>query len=121
MGDAPGDRPGPGPVRRARPWRAQQAVHDPGKIIADLPAAVALGGDCLADIAMLREQPELAGPVASDLVVSRLIAALLIKQPLSAISQMRWQAGSRCCECHRYKARSSFPITGEHPYPGRAQ
>ena len=42
-------------------WRAPRAVHDPGKIVADLAAAVALGGDCLADIAVLREQPELAG------------------------------------------------------------
>jgi hypothetical protein len=35
---------------------------------------VALGGDCLADIAVLREQPEMAGPVASDPVVSRLVS-----------------------------------------------
>ena len=58
------------------PWRAPRAVHDPGKVVADLAAAVALGGDCLADIAVLREQPELAGPVASDPVVSRLVSAL---------------------------------------------
>ncbi len=57
-------------------WRAPRAVHDPGKVIADLAAAVALGGDCLADIAVLRAQPELAGPVASDPVVSRLVGAL---------------------------------------------
>ena len=25
-----------------------------------------MGGDCLADVAVLRAQPELAGPVASD-------------------------------------------------------
>jgi hypothetical protein len=31
---------------------------------------VALGRDCLADVAMLCAQPELTGPVASDLVVS---------------------------------------------------
>ena len=48
-------------------------MHDPGKIVADLAAALALGGDCLADIAVLREQPALAGPVASDPVVSRLV------------------------------------------------
>jgi hypothetical protein len=47
-------------------WRAPRAMHDPGKIVADLAAAVALGGDCLADIALLREQSELAGPVVSD-------------------------------------------------------
>ena len=43
-------------------WRAPRAVHDPGKIIADLVMTLALGGDCLADIAVLRSQPELAGP-----------------------------------------------------------
>ena len=47
-------------------WRAPQAVHDPGKIVGDLAAAVALGGDCVADIAVLREQPALVGPAASD-------------------------------------------------------
>ena len=62
-------------------WRAPRAVHDPGKIIADLAAAVALGGDCLADIAVLREQPELAGPVASDPVVSRLVSQLAADLP----------------------------------------
>jgi hypothetical protein len=41
-------------------------VHDPGKIVTDLVVALALGGDCLADIAVLRAQPELCGPVASD-------------------------------------------------------
>ena len=35
---------------------------------------VALGGNCLADIAVLRDQPELAGPVASNPVVSRLVS-----------------------------------------------
>ena len=47
-------------------WRAPRAAHDPGKIIADLAASVARGRDCRADIAVLREQPGLAGPVASD-------------------------------------------------------
>ena len=63
-------------------WRAPRAVHDPGKMpIADLAAAVALGGDCLADIAVLREQPGLAGPVASDPVVSRLVGTLAADLP----------------------------------------
>jgi hypothetical protein len=50
-------------------------VHDPGKIVAELVVTLALGGDCLADIAALRAQPELAGPVASGPAVSRLISA----------------------------------------------
>jgi hypothetical protein len=46
-------------------WRAPRAVHDPGKILLDLVMALALGGDCLADVVLLRAQPELAAPVIS--------------------------------------------------------
>jgi hypothetical protein len=35
-------------------WRAPRAVHDLGKIIADLVVMLALGGDCLADIEVVR-------------------------------------------------------------------
>jgi Transposase DDE domain group 1 len=80
-----------------QPWRAPRAVHDPGKIVADLAAALALGGDCLADIAVLREQPDLAGPVASDPVVSRLVSALATGGPrtLEAIRAARAAARER--------------------------
>ena len=78
-------------------WRAPRAVHDPGKILTGLVVALALGGDCLADIAVLRAQPELCGPVASDPVVSRLIAALAADVPraLRAIRQARAAARER--------------------------
>ena len=35
-------------------WRGSWAVHDPGKIMADLAVCVALGGRCLSDVALLR-------------------------------------------------------------------
>jgi hypothetical protein len=72
-------------------------VHDPGKIVGNLAAAVALGGDCLADIAVLREQPELAGPVASDPVVSRLISQLAgdLPRALKAVRSARAAARER--------------------------
>src|SRR6204780_1975749 len=78
-------------------WRAPRAVHDPGKIITDLAVALALGGDCLADIAVLRGQPELAGPVASDPVVSRLVSSLAADGPrgLKAIRAARSAARER--------------------------
>ena len=57
-------------------WRKPRAVHDPGKILLDLALTVALGGDCLADVAMLRCEPDVFGPVASDPTVSRLIDTL---------------------------------------------
>jgi hypothetical protein len=59
-----------------RPWRAPRARHDPGKVVLDLAVAIALGGDCLADLAVVRAQPDLFGAVASDPTVSRLIEAL---------------------------------------------
>ncbi|MFD9545708.1 IS1380 family transposase [Streptomyces sp. NPDC060022] len=58
------------------PWRRPRAVHDPGKVLLDVALAVALGGDCLADVAMLRAEPAVFGPVASDPTVSRLIDTL---------------------------------------------
>ena len=39
-----------------RPWRRPLAVHDPGKVLLDLAIAVAIGGDCLADIAQVRSR-----------------------------------------------------------------
>ncbi|SPT60529.1 Uncharacterised protein [Actinomadura madurae] len=62
-------------------WRRPRAVHDPGKIISDLAVALALGGDCLADIAVLRNSPEVFGPVASDPTVSRLVSTLARRDP----------------------------------------
>jgi hypothetical protein len=58
------------------PWRSDRARHDPGKVLLDLATAVALGGDCVADLAVVRSQPDLFGSVASDPTVSRVIAAL---------------------------------------------
>jgi hypothetical protein len=58
------------------PWRPVRAVHDPGKVLADVAVAVALGGDCPADVALVRAQPDLFGSVASDPTVSRLVGAL---------------------------------------------
>jgi len=62
--------------RQLRPWRAARSMHDPGKTVLDLAVAIALGGDCLADAALVRAQPELFGAVASDPTISRLIDAL---------------------------------------------
>src|SRR5665647_3177131 len=57
-------------------WRKPSAVHDPGKIITDLALSLALGGDCLADVALLRCEPGVYGLVGSDPTVSRLIGLL---------------------------------------------
>ncbi|MFG2258350.1 IS1380 family transposase [Streptomyces mirabilis] len=75
------------------PWRKPRAVHDPGKILLDVALAVALGGDCLADAGMLRAEPAVFGPVASDPTLSRLIDSLAAAGPktLTAIRTGRAQ------------------------------
>jgi hypothetical protein len=72
-------------------WRKPLAVHDPAKVVVDLAVTLALGGDCLADIALLRSEPGLYGRVASDATVSRTITALAADAPavLAAIDTAR--------------------------------
>jgi Transposase DDE domain group 1 len=94
-------------------WRPSRALHGPGKIVTDLAVAVALGGDCLADVAVLRAEPALFGPVASDPVVSRLLARLASDAPaaLQAIAARGPQRGS---------GRGRWPAA-RHPAPAAAR
>jgi hypothetical protein len=88
------------------PWRKPRAVHDPGKILLDLALAVAFGGDCLADIAMLRAEPAVFGPVASDPTVSRLVDTLAAsgEKALVAIRKARSEVRSRVWALARDRA-----------------
>ncbi|MGW4027237.1 IS1380 family transposase, partial [Streptomyces sp. NPDC005009] len=63
----------------------------------DLALAVALGGDCLSDVAMLRAEPDLFGLVASDPTVSRLVDALAAagSRALAAVRQARAEVRKR--------------------------
>lgn len=83
--------------RGLAPWRKPTAVHDPGKVVMDLAVTLALGGDCLADVALLRGEPGLYGQVASDPTVSRTLAALAADAPaaLKAIDVARATARKR--------------------------
>ena len=50
-------------------------THDPGVVLTHLAVAIADGADCLADLAALREQSELFGPVASVATAWRAVEA----------------------------------------------
>ena len=99
---------GPGLASGLTRWRAPRAVHDPGKILTDLVVTLALGGDCLADVAVLRAQPELCGPVASDPVISRLVSVLAADAPraLAAIRRARAAARDRVWTLAGERART---------------
>ena len=78
-------------------WRRPQARHDPGKVLCDLAVTLALGGDCLADIAAVRAAPDVFGRVASDATVSRTITGLAgdADRVLAAIGKARAEVRSR--------------------------
>lgn len=101
------------------PWRKPLATHDPAKIILDLAVSLATGGDCLADIAVLREQPAVFGRVASDPTVSRTIDALA-KNPQRALSAIAtataqarkaaWAAAGKDAPDHEISAENPLII-----------
>jgi hypothetical protein len=91
-------------------WRPARSVHDPGKTVLDLVAAIALGGDCLADVAVVRAQSELFGPVASDPTISRLIDTLA-DDPDRAIAAIR--AARASARGNVWGHRSPVPAQGQ--------
>jgi hypothetical protein len=85
---------------RGQPSRAR---HRAGTVVVDLAVMLADGGDCLSDLAGLRDQPELFGPVASTPTAWRVIERLagVGEQGLAGLRLARararrqaWQAGA---------------------------
>src|SRR4051812_43737916 len=81
-------------------WRKPLAVHDPAKVLLDMAIALALGADCLADVALLRAEPGVFGRVASDPTVSRTLSVLAADadRVLTAVEQSRAAARVRVWE-----------------------
>jgi hypothetical protein len=81
-------------------WRKPTAVHEPGKVVTDLAVTLALGGDCLADAAVVRSEPGVYGRVASEATVSRTISVLSgdADHVLAAVAVARRAARARAWE-----------------------
>ena len=47
--------------------------HDPGRVIRDLAVMLADGGECVADLGVVRDQEALFGPIAPDSTAFRVI------------------------------------------------
>src|SRR5690349_4572236 len=54
--------------------RQRRGVHDPGRVAVDLAVMLADGGTTISDLAVLRDQAGLFGPVASDPTAWRLLS-----------------------------------------------
>jgi len=72
--------------------RLRRSAHDPGRVAVDLAVLLADGGEAIADLAVLRQQPRLFGPVASDATAWRVLDS--IDEP--ALARLRAaRAGAR--------------------------
>ncbi len=65
--------------------------HDPGSVVRDLAVMLADGGDCLSDLCVLRDHPDLFGTVASNATAWRVIDRLG-DAGLSALREVRAEA-----------------------------
>jgi Transposase DDE domain group 1 len=93
-------------LTRAFGWRdpGERRRHPDAAVLRDLAVMLADGGDCLSDLAVLRDQPELFGPVASIPTAWRIIERVG-KDPDGL-------AGLRAARAH---ARARAWAAGAHP------
>ncbi len=90
-------------------WRAGQTKthrhrHQAGRVLRDLAVLLADGGDCLSDLAALRDQPELFGSVASTATAWRVVQQVA--------GDELGLAGIRAARAH---ARGRAWTAGAHP------
>lgn len=108
--------------------RPRGTGHDPGRIAVDLAVMLADGGQAIADLALLRDQPEVFGPVASTPTAWRLLAGIdsdalaRLRSARSAAPRGRLAAGSRDQErhprCPRRRPGPARPGPGHRRHDG---
>jgi hypothetical protein len=81
--------------------RRRRSAHDPGVVLAQLAVMLADGGDCVSDLATLRNEPDLFGHVASTPTAWRVIDSVhaeglrRIAAARAAARAGAWAAGAR--------------------------
>lgn len=75
--------------------------HDPGRLLVDLATTLIDGGDCVSDLGVLAEQPDLFGRVASHSTATRLLHALgepelaAMREARRCVRERAWLLGAR--------------------------
>jgi hypothetical protein len=98
--------------------RQRQGGHDPGRVAVDMAVMLADGGEAISDLAVLRDQPDLFGSVASDPTAWRLLSIMddqVLGQLRAARATARETAWAQLCD-----ARGGMPATTAAglPVPG---
>jgi hypothetical protein len=96
--------------------RQRRSAHDPGVVLRDLAVMLADGGDCLADIGVLRDQLDLFGGVASDSTAFRVIDSIdeeclgRLRKAVASARGRAWQLGARPQRRERRSKRPELTV-----------
>ena len=98
--------------------RLRRSAHDPDRVGVDLAVLLADGGEAIADLAVLRQQPRLFGPVASDATAWRVLDS--IDEPALARVRAARAAAREVAWAQLAETRRSVPATVVlgRPVPG---
>src|SRR3954471_4511275 len=90
--------------------RERRSGHDPGRVLTDLAVLLADGGRSISDLAVLRDQPGLFGPVASTATAWRVLDTI-DPATLNRLRAARAQARERLWA---QRAEAVGPVGGHH-------
>jgi hypothetical protein len=98
--------------------RVRRSGHDPGRVLTDVAVMLADGGEAISDLAVLRDQPDVFGPVASTATAWRVLdtidddALTRIRAARAAAREQAWLL--------REEAGRSLPAStaGGRDWPG---
>lgn len=98
--------------------RQRRRGHDPGRVAVDVAVMLAGGGEAIADLGVLRHQPGLFGPVASDPTAWRVLSTL-DEQALGRLRQAR-AAARELAWAQAVETRGGLPVStaAGQPVPG---
>lgn len=85
--------------------------HDPGRVIRDLAVMLADGGECVADLGVVRDQEALFGPIASNSTAFRVIDRIAADPALlDALRAAHARARERFWELHGAPERLTIDV-----------
>jgi len=89
--------------------RVRRSAHEPGRVAVDLAVLLADGGEAIADLAVLRQQPQLFGAVASDATAWRVLDT--IDEPALQRLRAARAAARELAWLQLVETRGSLPAT----------
>jgi hypothetical protein len=98
--------------------RQRQGGHDPGRVAVDLAVMIADGGQAIADLAVLRDQAQLFGRVASDPTAWRLLSDLdgdalaRLRVARAAARELAWAQAAETRDGMPASMAAGLPVPG---------